>query len=247
MIASLPMYDRPETASANDRLWAGVRANLGHGPQRLTRAQDLWAQWLSPDLVLSQTCGYPYRARLHGRVTLVGAPVLDLPDCPAGRYCSVLVVRADDPRDDPRDYAGARFAFNEALSQSGWAAPQTWAAGHGFSFVNPVRTGAHRASAIAVAEGRADIAALDALSWRIMRAHDPFTPDLRVLACTDPTPALPYITALGNDPAPVFAALRGAILDLSAADRSTLGISDLVHMPPESYLAVPNPEPPPPN
>ena len=31
MIASLPMYDRPETAAANDRLWQGVRERLGQG------------------------------------------------------------------------------------------------------------------------------------------------------------------------------------------------------------------------
>ena len=247
MIASLPMYDRPETAAANDWLWQGVRAHLGHGPDRLCRAGDVWDHWQSPDLILSQTCGYPYRARLHGAVTIVGTPVLDLPECPPGHYYSVFVVRADDPRETARDFAEARLAYNEALSQSGWAAPQNYAAAHSFTFSNPVQSGAHRESARAVAENRADIAALDALSWQMMQRHDPFAANLRVLARTEPTPALPYITALGCDPAPIFAALQSAISELPQEDRTTLGVHGLIRIDPEAYLAQPNPPPPPPN
>jgi ABC-type phosphate/phosphonate transport system substrate-binding protein len=245
MIASLPMYDRPETAAANDALWQGIRAALGQGPDKLTRDGDLWDHWLSPDLLLSQTCGYPYRARLHGQVTLVGSPVLDLPDCPPGHYYSVFVARADDPRAEPQEFATARLAYNDALSQSGWAAPQNWAAARGFAFTNPIRSGAHRASALAVAEGHADIAALDALSWHLMQAYDPFTAGLRVLTHTDPTPALPFITALGRDADALRAALESAILALPADLRATLGLKGVTFIPAAVYLAVPNPAPPP--
>ncbi|MFU8777068.1 MAG: phosphate/phosphite/phosphonate ABC transporter substrate-binding protein [Roseovarius sp.] len=245
MIASLPMYDRPETAAANDALWQGIRAVLGEGPETLTRDGDLWDHWLSPDLLLSQTCGYPYRARLHGRVTLVGSPVLDLPDCPPGLYHSVFVARADDPRTDPQEFATARLAYNDALSQSGWAAPQNWAAAREFAFTNPVHTGAHRASAMAVADGRADIAALDALSWHLMQAHDPFATGLRVLAHTDPTPALPYVTALGRDADALRAALEVAILALPASTRASLGVKGITSIPAAEYLALPDPAPPP--
>lgn len=247
MIAALPMYDRPETAAANDRLWQGMRAGLGRGPETLTRDGDLWNIWQSPDLLIAQTCGYPFRARLHPHVQLVGTPVLALPDCPPGHYCSAIVIRADDPRDTPEAFAAAPFAYNATLSQSGWAAPQTWAAARGFTFSNPVKTGAHRASAMAVSEGRADIAAIDALTWEILRKYDRFTDDLRVLARTDPTPALPYITAQANDPAPLFDALQTAIAGLSQPDRTTLGITGLTRLPASDYLAVPNPPPPPPN
>ena len=99
MIAALPMYDRPETASANDRLWALIHEALGEGPKHLTREGDLWDIWTAPDLLLAQTCGLPYRARLHDRVTLVGTPDYGLPDLPAGYYQSVLIARADGPRD----------------------------------------------------------------------------------------------------------------------------------------------------
>ncbi|VVT29467.1 ABC transporter, phosphonate, periplasmic substrate-binding protein [Roseovarius sp. EC-HK134] len=246
MIVSLPMYDRPETAACNDALWNAMRAALGDGPETLTRDGNLWDHWRSPDLLLSQTCGYPYRARLHGHVTLVASPVLDLPSCPPGYYHSVFVARADDPRTHPEAFATARLAYNDGLSQSGWAAPQNWAAARGFSFTTPVHTGAHRASAMAVAEGRADIAALDVLSWHLMQAHDPFTTGLRVLAHTDPTPALPYITALGRDADALRDALEAAIMALPAAARATLGLKGVTYIAAEDYLAPPNPAPPPP-
>ncbi|WP_101065417.1 phosphate/phosphite/phosphonate ABC transporter substrate-binding protein [Roseovarius salinarum] len=244
MIASLPMYDRPETAAANDRLWRGIRSALGDGPVALTRAADPWEVWQHPDLLVSQTCGYPYRARLHGKVALVGAPVLDLPGCPAGHYYSVLVARADDPRADPADFAAAGLAYNEALSQSGWAAPQNMARAHGYAFTPGPCTGSHRASAQAVAEGGADIAALDALSWRLMRRHDAFAAALRVVAHTPPTPALPYIAGPAQDPAVILAALDRAVTALPAEDRDTLGLRGVMPLPATRYTAIPNPPPP---
>ncbi|MEQ9260442.1 MAG: PhnD/SsuA/transferrin family substrate-binding protein [Roseovarius sp.] len=244
MIASLPMYDRPETRAANERYWQAIRAELGFGPEGLTHGGDLWAHWEAPDLLFSQTCGYPYRARLHGHVTLVGTPDYGLEGCGPGEYCSVFVVRADDPRTELADFAAARFAYNEPLSQSGWAAPQNHAAGLGFAFSNTQQTGGHRFSAEAVAEGRADIAAIDALTWRMIRRYDGFAADLRELAHTAPTPVLPYITRKGQPPEPLFAAIEAAIARLDEDTRQTLCLEGLVAIPAEAYLAIPNPPAP---
>jgi len=243
-LASLPMYDRPETRGALDRLWQGVRARLGEGPAHLTREGDPWDHWRAPDLVLSQTCGYPFRARLHDRVTLVGAADHRLEGCPPGHYRSALVARANDPRERPADFAGARLAYNEALSQSGWAAAQNLARAQGFAFGPALRTGAHANSARAVAEGRADIAALDAVTWRLIARHDPMAGALRVVGHTPPTPALPFITASGRDPGLIFDALSGAIAALAPADREELSLFGLVRVSAAAYLAVPNPPPP---
>lgn len=248
MIASLPMYDRPETATALDRLWAEMRRRLpGDAPEALTRGGDPWTDWTSPALLLSQTCGYPYRARLHGAVQLLGAADCALPDCPPGHYNSVFVVRADDPRTSPRDFAQARLAFNEPLSQSGWAAPQNHAAAEGFGFGRAVRTGGHLKSARAVASGHADIAALDAVTWRLISRFDRFADGLRVLTRTAPTPALPFITGASQDADAVRSALEGAIAAIGPAARDTLSLHALVRLPKSAYLAVPNPPPPPPD
>ncbi len=244
MIASLPMYDRAETAAANDALWDGIRSGLGHGPETLTRGGDLWDQWQSPDLAFSQTCGFPYRARLHGRVTLIGTPDYGLPGCPPGYYNSVFVARADDPRETLAGFTGAPFAFNEPLSQSGWAAPHTHAAGLGLTLTPALQSGGHLFSARAVAEGHADLAALDALSWKLMQRHDDFAGDLREITRTEPTPALPYIAALGAKRGALFAATTAAIDALDEAHRLALSLRGLVDIPAQDYLAVPTPPAP---
>ncbi len=248
MIASLGMYDRPETSAANDRLWAAVRENLRAqglaAPDSLTRGEGAyWPAWEDPALVLSQTCGYPFRARLHGRVTLVGTPDYALPGCPPGYYHSVFVARADDPRGLPA-LAEGRLAFNEALSQSGWAAPAHHLLSLGLMPRPMLKTGGHRLSAAAVAEGRADLAALDAVTWALIRRHDTFAATLREVARTTPTPGLPLIARAGADAAAAFTAVSGAIAALSPADRDTLLLRGLVAIPAKDYLAVPTPPPP---
>jgi ABC-type phosphate/phosphonate transport system substrate-binding protein len=249
MIASLGMYDFGPAQAANDRLWELIRAGLlGRGvdaPEALTRGeQAYWEAWTSPDLILAQTCGYPFRARLHDQVTYVGTPDYGVVGCAAGHYRSVFVARLDDPRQSLSDFDGCRFAYNEPLSQSGWAAPQTHAAQRGIRLLPAVQTGAHRNSAAAVAEGRADIAALDAVTYELMQATDPVVAQLRVVALTDPTPGLPCITALGRDPKPIFDAVSEAVAALDAQDRDILRLKGVVRLPVTDYLMVPNPPSP---
>jgi ABC-type phosphate/phosphonate transport system substrate-binding protein len=249
MIASLGMYDFGAAQAANDRLWTLIRTGLqGRGidaPTALTRgAHAYWDAWQAPDLILSQTCGYPFRARLHDTVTYVGTPDYGVEGCAPGYYRSVFVARVDDPRRTLADFNGARFAYNEALSQSGWAAPQTHAARLGISLPPRLQTGGHRLSAAAVAEGRADIAALDAVTYALLQANDPVVGQLKVLAMTDPTPGLPYITAAGRDAQPIFDAVSEAVAALDPMDRAHLRLKGFVRIPVTDYLAVPNPPSP---
>lgn len=246
MIAALGMYDRAETAAANDRFWAlirdGMRARGIAAPEALTRgAGAYWPAWEAADLVLAQTCGLPYRSRLHERVTLIGTPDYGVEGCAPGFYRSVLVVRADDRRGRLEEFAGARFAFNEGLSQSGWAAPQAHAAERGFQFRPDVQSGGHLFSLRAVAEGRADIAALDAVTWRLLQRWEAAARAVRVLEMTAPTPGLPFIAAAGADAAGSFAAVEAAVAALTGAERETLGLRGFVFIPRDSYLAIPLP------
>lgn len=248
MIASLGMYDRPDTAAAQDGLWAlirdALRARGQPAPEALTRGRDLWEVWQSPDLVLGHTCGLPFRARLAGRVTLVATPDYGVEGCAPGYYRSVLVVRADDPRRALADFDGGRLAVNEALSQSGWAAPQAHLAAAGVRMVPWGPTGSHAASGQAVAEGRADLAALDAVSWRLFRRAEPWAARLRVLEATAPTPGLPLIAAAGTDPEPLRTALAAAVAALPEAERIALSLRGVVVLQPQAYTAVPLPPAP---
>ncbi len=232
------MYLRPETAGATGRLWQAIRAELGEGPADLDTPSDLMTHWRDPALVLSQTCGLPYRAHLHGLVDLVGTPDYGLPGCRPGYYRSVLVTRPEHARTAPADWAAMRLAVNDGGSQSGWAAPAAHLAAQGLAFGTVVLTGAHAASARAVARGDADIAALDAQTWRLICRHDPLA--LTVVAETAPTPGLPLITARGRG-AQVRRAVSAALARLSPSDADALDLRGLIGIPAASYLAEPLP------
>lgn len=249
MIAALPMYDFPALRGPHDRLWAGIRGALQAegiaAPPALARpVTDLQALWRSPDLVLAQTCGLPYRAALHGRVTLLAAPDHRLPGCAPGHYRSALVVRADDPRQRLAAFAGAPVAINDPMSQSGWAALHAHLTQAGVA-PGPVHvTGSHLASARAVADGQAALAALDAVSWTLLRRIDPAAGALRVLELTVPTPALPYIAAAGADAPALRRALAAGIAGLTAADRAALALHGIAVLPAAAWLALPLPPKP---
>lgn len=243
MTAMLGMYDMPALQAANDRFWSLIRSHIGFGPMQLDRARDVWDIWLDPDLVLAQTCGMPYRTRLHGQVQLVGAPDYGLPECRPGHYASVFVARQDDPRPLSALALGT-FAYNEALSQSGWAAAITHLSGLGVTPTHLRQTGAHALSAQMVSDGDADFAALDALTWSLLKEHTDLGSRLRDVSTTTPSPALPFITSSKQDPDQIARAMRKAIAELSDQDRQLLHIRGLIDIPPDQYLAVPTPPTP---
>ena len=242
MIAALTMYERPEVADANDRFWTAIRSILGDGPKTLTRDMDLWEIWQSPDLLLAQTCGYPYRARLHGHVTLIGTPDYGVPGCAAGYYNSLFITRTSDPRQTLRDFGSATFAYNEPMSQSGWAAPMTHMAERNLGFASHLQSGAHLESARMVARKDADIAAIDAVTWAMIQQYDECAKDLHVIARSTPTPGLPYIAAKGADRGKLFCAINAAISGLPRATREALHLKGLVDIPAAEYLAIPTPD-----
>jgi ABC-type phosphate/phosphonate transport system substrate-binding protein len=238
------MYDWPEVAAATDRLWATIRAALAAegvpAPERLSRGLDLMAGWTDPGLVLGQTCGLPLVRELAGRVTLIGAADYGVPGCPPGWYRSAVVVRGDDPRADLAAYRGARLAVNGRDSQSGWGAILHHVAPLGSGrFFSEIRiTGAHATSVKSLAEGSADIAAIDVVSWRLARRFRPESGRLRVLMLTEPTPGLPLIAALGTDPAQHRRALAAALAGLDRATREALEIGGFVPLEPADYAVI---------
>ena len=247
MFAALPMYDRPENAAAHDALWGLIRDRLRAAgllaPDALDRATHHMEGWARPDLVLGQICNLPFRAAFRDRVTAIAASDYGLPDTPPGHYHSLFIVRADDPAQAPQDCTSYRFAYNEALSQSGWGAPSDWARANGLRLQPTLRTGAHVLSLRAVATGQADLAAIDAVTFRNLSRWDPLAAAVRVIGRSHATPGMTFITAPGADPAPLRAAIADAIAALDPAARDTLGLRGIVALPPQAY-DIPLPSPP---
>lgn len=240
MIATLPMYDRAETAAANDTLWRLTREELGFGPKTLTRSDDIWGMWAAPDLLLGQTCNLPYRLRLHGKVQLIGSPDYQLPGCPPGYYNSVLIARADDAR-PVEALLRARVIINQSHSQSGFAA--LWFHAQARNLVPNICaiSGGHIQSALTIARGDGDIAAIDALTWRLIKRHGPHTANLREISRTAPTPATPFITSLSQEPGAIRTALRRAISRLDKDIRAMICLHGIQTLNESKYLDLPTP------
>ncbi|MEM7059817.1 MAG: PhnD/SsuA/transferrin family substrate-binding protein [Pseudomonadota bacterium] len=209
MIAALQMYDWSEVQHLTDAFWSRVRKNLVNAglnaPARLSRFDDIHAPWPDPSLLLGQTCGLPYVMGLAGEAQVIGRPCYGLPMASGGAYCSAVICRSDGAADLP-GFKGARAAVNSYVSQSGCHALAAEVLATGLPtdepFFNKVKiTGSHRASAIAVADGTADVAAIDAVAWALFQEIEPDQAlRLHVVQWTPKTPGLPLITSKDNAP-----------------------------------------------
>lgn len=227
MICALPMYPFPE-----DNLrafWTALRAGLQQAgikglPQELALPEDLPQHWQRSDLLLSQSCGYPVSTLLRGKVQVVGAFHFDVPGCRLSAYSSVLLVRKDEQRTSLPEFHGAVAVCNERHSQSGFHALRTAVAplARDGRFFSELRfSGAHRRSAQMVANGEADIAALDCVSAFLLRQQEPAVFEgLAAIGFTASMPGLPLITSLSTSAA-VLAQLRQTLSVCCQAQNQT--------------------------
>ncbi len=246
MIASLQMYQRPELVDAHDKFWKIIRNKLAlHGiesPKDLSQDADEMTVWEDPKLVLSQTCGMPFRTHLHDKVTLIGTPDFGVKNCIPGYYSSAFIVNQSDVGENLIDYKDSLFAYNDIISQSGYASAFFETKKDNFFFENRICSGGHLDSARMVAEGKAEIACIDPISLTFMSEYEKFYNELRIIKWTKPTPSLPYISAIGIDQKIYFDVISEAISELPKDVRERLHLKGLVYIPKEKYLTYSNPE-----
>lgn len=249
-IAVLPMYDFPWTAAANDALWASISTRLAEAgvqsPTRLTRGGDLAALWRHPQLILGQTCGYPYVTGLKDAVTLIATPEYGFPGCEGASHRSFIIRGARDPRRELGEFRGATAALNAHDSNTGMnlfrAAIASVAGGAPF-FRAIVVTGSHEASVEAVAEGRADLASIDCVSFALLRRGRPELIERVAIVAESPlSPGLPFIASVRLGRSTIDAvreALFAALVDPDLAEaRAALGIQGARVATPADYDRV---------
>ena len=119
MIASLPMYDHTETVLQND--YSGPQlGSYWFWTRSINTYRKSLSFWKNENLVLGQTCGLPYRKCLFDKVHYVALPDYSLNACLEGYYKNVFISYK---KKGLAEASEGIFAFNEPLSQSGWAAP----------------------------------------------------------------------------------------------------------------------------
>lgn len=197
---SLAMYD-PGSGSV-DRLWSDLRARLiaagfADLPVTLDSSRELESAWLDSDLLIAQTCGYPLRQLLNGKVRYVGTPIYAVEGTEGPNYRSAIVVRAGDTAERLEDLRGRRAAYNAVHSQSGYNSFREAVSAHaenGRFFSETFATGSHVASLQWVIDGRADVAAIDPVTLQLQPKG--VRNAIKVIGWTSPAPGLPFITVL---------------------------------------------------
>ncbi len=204
-IASLAMYVAPEpVAEATYALWHFLRdylrgAGMQDVPAELDQAIPYQDVWSNPNLLLSQTCGYPYAKRLRGKVRLVATPRYGHPGCNGAFARSFVLVHASSGITRLDGLRGRVAAINSRDSNSGYnlfrAALAPVADGRRM-FSSVLETGSHAASIEAVVERRADCAAVDCITYGTIARFSPERLNgTTVLAETPEGPGLPLITS----------------------------------------------------
>jgi ABC-type phosphate/phosphonate transport system substrate-binding protein len=249
-LAALPMYDLPEVAWATDALWSALARRLRAGgvadvPDRLERGADARRVWRSPDLLFAQTCGFPLMHEFDGRLALIATPRYGVGGCEGPTYRSRIVVRSGDRRARFPDFAGAVVAINSEDSHSGFNILRWHTAREGRDrfFGKVERTGAHVASLAAVRSGKADIAAIDCVTFALLERHRPAAlAGIRVLEETAAAPALPFVTAPGTGPEELRVLRRALAETISdpalAPARDALLLSGVEELPLARYEAI---------
>lgn len=251
MQISLPMYDLPCVRTATDAWAAGLaRALAGEGvedvPETLTRGVGVADLWRAPDLLLSQTCGYPLITAYADALSLVLAPVYATPGCSGGSYRSFVVVHEGNAAASLEELRGARCVINGPTSQSGMnvlrreVAPL---ARDGRFFGGVSVSGNHPNSIAMIAAGEADAAAIDCVTFGLLAAHEPAAVSaVRILCETRAAPSLPYVMAKHASAElhdRIVAALRRAMADpVLAGAREALLLDGFVELSVADYAVM---------
>lgn len=216
--AELLMYVAPQRVREAQQQWLTRVLEILSATRLDAQALDLKELWLSPQLLMTQTCGYPLMKILRGQVQVVGRPVYQLPHSSGGNHCSLIVARADDPRQRLEDFRGSHGLLNAQDSNSGMNLFRHTLAPlqrDGQFFAQVSLTGGHRNSLVAIKAGEGDLAAIDSVTFDYLaRDHSEEVAGVKVIARTASGPCLPYITRIGADAQAIREAMNQALKDL---------------------------------
>ncbi|WDU63359.1 PhnD/SsuA/transferrin family substrate-binding protein [Pseudomonas poae] len=229
--AELLMYVAPEQIQQANQQWLTRILERLDTPRRNADHLDLRGLWLAPELLVTQTCGYPLMTELRGQVRVIGRPRYELPHSSNGAHCSLLLSRDDNPRIHLADFYNSRGVINGHDSNSGMNLLRERLAPlqrDGRFFASVGVSGAHRESLRWLREDHADLAAIDSVTYDYLARFAPHeVAGLRIVAHSAPSPTLPYIGPLGLSDQQVHE-IRAAMNLALPQVAQTLGIQEVL-------------------
>ncbi len=196
-----------------------------------------------PALLLGHTCGYPLMTRYAGLLEPVAAPVFDADGCDGLFYSSQFIVAADADIDSLAACRGRVVAINGYDSNSGMNVLR-----HALARLDPgdryfarvELTGGHVASVAAVAEGRADLAAIDCVTLALLADAEPgLVARVRVIGSSARSAGLPFVVPADTPVADGIAeALAAACAQLPDGARRRLRLVGFESVTRDDYASI---------
>jgi hypothetical protein len=106
------MYNLPEMRAVNARFWEALRgllleAGLRDLPEGLSYERPPVPDRIGPEVLFSQTCGYPLETIFAGQAVRLGTPCYAVPGCDGPTHCGLFIV---PPPRQPRSCAICKAA-----------------------------------------------------------------------------------------------------------------------------------------
>ncbi|HEX3953291.1 MAG TPA: PhnD/SsuA/transferrin family substrate-binding protein [Stellaceae bacterium] len=249
--ASLPMYNLPEMRPVNTRCWQELRglliaAGLPDTPETPFFDRPPVPPDIGPEILFSQTCGYPLETIFRGQAIRLGTPCYDAPGCEGPTHRGIFVVPAASKAQSLHDLRGSTFLYNHRHSNSGMNLPRRALAdiaGGAPLFAQVIETGSQPGNLDRIARGDGEATCVDCVTYAFWSRYRPeLAQRVRMLGYTPPSPAIPFVTS-ATTPTSTVAILREALRTLMhdpryAAVRDGLMMTDIVDVPDAAYRGL---------
>ena len=148
-------------------------------------------------LLLGHTCGYPLVTTHQHLLRPLCVPVFAFDGCDGVNYCSVVITNRGQAAQSLADVVGQRLVINGVDSNSGMnmLRDQLLPLSPDKPFFDTTWvSGTHLDSVRAVASGKADVAAIDCITWGLLQhSHPAWIDSVKLIGYSRQTVGLPLV------------------------------------------------------
>ncbi len=200
----------------------------------------------NPAMFLGHTCGYPLMRFLRSDCYPVCVPLFDVDGCEGKFYSSHIVVSADSEIDKLSECQNGIVAINDQDSNSGMNVLRHAIASLGNPppfFSGVIVSGSHLNSLTSVANGETDVAAIDSVSFALIKDEWPeLIGRVKTIGYSEVSCGLPLVIPASErenlDPQGITQALNQALSRLSDSHRDTLHLAGFEDVALDDYQSI---------
>src|SRR5258708_29316661 len=175
------MYSLPEMRTVNAHFWEALRgllveAGLHDVPETLSFDRVPVPERIGPDILFSQTCGYPLETIFQGQAIRLGTPCYAAPGCDGPTHRAFFLVPEASSANSLAVLKGSRYLLNSPVSNSGMNLPRrrlAEIAGGGRLFSAAIQTGGPPRSPQPPLRGQSQVRRVDPATSPLFRPPPP--------------------------------------------------------------------------